>query len=150
MRAVVAVLCPSSPTPPTAFSSDWRSRRGRRLSAAISDGPCSGTVCEWSDGTLVTEKGKWERTYLRWQQTRKDEIHHVWKRGPKEGSVNTPMPCRFGRINVFASTAVQFDRFLVGDVCEPYGQEWVLVTEHTGASTEICALEFLELRAWSR
>lgn len=45
------------------------------------------------------------------------------ERGTKVRSVDRTMSSRFGRVNILASTAVEFDGLLVGDVGETDGEE---------------------------
>jgi hypothetical protein len=44
---------------------------------------------------------------------------------------------RFGRVDILATRAIEFDRFLVGDVCESDGYEGGRVAEYARAAAKV-------------
>jgi len=51
----------------------------------------------------------------------------------------------FGRVYIFASTAIELDGFFVCNVGQADGEEWLGLTEDTRTAPEIDFLVFLEL-----
>lgn len=76
-----------------------------------------------------------------------NEEEHVWEGGTEVGPVNRTVAGGFGRINVFTTTAVEFDRFFIRYVCEADGEERLGLAEDAGAATKVGTLVFVELRA---
>lgn len=51
----------------------------------------------------------------------------------------------FGRVDIFASAAIELDRFFVCNVGQTDGEEWLGLTKDTRTAPEIDFLVFLEL-----
>lgn len=64
------------------------------------------------------------------------------------GAVDGPVSCGLWRIEIFASAAIELDRFLVGDVGETYRQERLLGAENARTATKIGSFVFLQLLLW--
>lgn len=58
----------------------------------------------------------------------------------KKGTIDCAMPAAFRRVNILASRTKQLDRFLKRVIAQAYGQERLLIAEHTRTSTEISPL----------
>lgn len=55
------------------------------------------------------------------------------------------MTRRFGRVDVFATTAIKLDGLFIRDIAETDGKERLRLAQDSGTSPEIHPLEFLEL-----
>ena len=56
------------------------------------------------------------------------------------------MPRGFGRVDVFAAPTVKLDGLLVRDVSEPYGEERLRLTQHSGTAAKVGAFVFFKLK----
>jgi hypothetical protein len=61
------------------------------------------------------------------------------------GSIYRTVARGFGRVDIFASTAIEFDRFFVCNVGQTDGEEWLGLTKDARTASEIDLLVFLEL-----
>ncbi len=82
---------------------------------------------------------------LRRDEGRVHEIEQVGEGGAEVRPVDRAVARRFGRVQVFAPAAEEFDGLLVWDVGEPDGEQRLGGTEDTWAATEVGALVFVEL-----
>lgn len=86
------------------------------------------------------------RHALSWHHVRIDHVKHVREGRAKVSPVDGAVARGFGRVDVFAAGAVEFDGFLVGRVGEADGEEGVAVAEHARASTKVGLFVLFELR----
>lgn len=67
------------------------------------------------------------------------------KRASKVRAVNRSVSRRFGRVEIFAAGAVEFDGFVVRYVRETEGKEGLAVTEYAWATTKVSFLVLFDL-----
>lgn len=65
--------------------------------------------------------------------------------GAEVSTVDGAVSGGFGGVEVFAASAVEFDRLFVGHVEEADGEEGLLLAEDAGAAAKVGSLVFFEL-----
>jgi len=69
----------------------------------------------------------------------------MWERSSEVGPIYRTVTGGFGRVDIFASTAIELDGFFVCDVGQADGEEWLGLTKDPRTAPEIDFLVFLEL-----
>lgn len=77
---------------------------------------------------------------------RVDHEEHVGKGRTKVGAVDRSVPRGFGRVEVFAARAVEFDGFLVRQVREAEGEEGLAVAEDARTPPKVALFVLFNLR----
>lgn len=73
----------------------------------------------------------------------------MWEGSAEVRSVDGSVTGGFRRVDVFAAAAIEFDGFLVGNVCEADGEERLGLAENTGTSAKVCSFVFLHLEVYA-
>ena len=79
------------------------------------------------------------------QESGVDEEEEVREGRAEVGAVDRAVARGLGRVDVLAAAAVELDGFLVRDVRQADGEEWLALTEHARASTEIGLFVLVQL-----
>ena len=88
------------------------------------------------------------RATLRRNQCRINEEKQVGECGAEIGAINGAMARGLWGVEILAATAIQFHGFLIWYVGETDGEEGLLLTEYSRASSEIGALVLFQLKSY--
>ena len=69
----------------------------------------------------------------------------MWEGGPEVCAVDRAVSRGFGRVDVFAASAVEFDGFFVRDVAESDWEKWLRLAEDAWTTAKVRLLIFFEL-----